>query len=201
MMGPITAFFTALVSSAVLSRPKLPELEPEPKPEELLTYIAELKEKLRICEAARDAARAERDQIGAQLLSVRSAHHGLLRMFADEQAMRLQLERDIIEMGARAARIDSKRSQEPRHLPLPPAPLTEGQAETLRADGLRFLRQGLGASPVQSINAMNAQTTEALRSSMEQIMRDMEGFVCNCAPGRHELLVGGAMLGRRIFGE
>lgn len=152
MMGPITAFFTALVGSAVLSRPKLPELEPDPKARE----IAELKEKLSICEQDRDRAR---------------------RMFADERAHRLQLERDLIELGARAARIDAKRAQEPYYVrprpPLPPAPLTESITPN----------------------------TSVLHAQMDQVLRDMDGWICNCAPGRHEALLGGSMLGRRIFGE
>ncbi len=176
-MGPITAFFTALVSSAVLARPKLPELQPKRKSKDAI--IAELEGQVDQLHASlaeerglRHAAREERDR-------VRSAHNGLLRMFAEEQAMRLQLERDIIELGAAAVRVDTKRAQAPRHLPLPAAPLTESHAPA---------------------PAMREHPTQ-LRAQMEQALRDMDGFICNCAPGRHELLVGGVMLGRRLFGE
>lgn len=185
-MGPITAFFTALVGSAVLSRPKLPELEPKPKPSSSKDQlIAALKNRVHVLEEERDR--------------VRSAHNGLLRLFADEQAMRLQLERDLIELGARAARVESKRSQAPAHLPLPPAPLTEGQQPF---GPQRFLgaptRETFGAPVVDT--GHSHQVTQ-LRAQMDQVMRDMDGWICNCAPGRHEALLGDAMLGRRIFGE
>jgi hypothetical protein len=175
MTGPLT-FILSLVGSAILSRPKLPELEPDPT----LREIAELKEKLRICEAARDAARADRDQSDAQLLTLRPAYDSLLHMFAQEQAMRLQLERDLIEADARVSvlRSNAKRSQEPRHLPLPPAPLSEGQAQEVTGQMLAQLAQ---------ISQMRAPPL--MPANLHQALRQMDGLICNCAPGRHELFV------------
>jgi hypothetical protein len=98
--------------------------------------IAELKEKLRICEAARDAARADRDQSDAQLRAI-------VRSMTEGQLLRLSQER--------LARLDSKRAQAPRHLAPPPQP------------------------PI----------VQDLAGAMQQ----MERFICNCAPGRHELFV------------
>jgi hypothetical protein len=176
MTGPL-GFLVAFVTSAVLSRPKLPELEPDPKKRE----IAELKEKLRTCEVARDAARADRDHSDAQLRALtspyqpsavraeieneelrrlRTAHNSLLHMFAQEQRMRLQLERDYIETEARLQnlrnlRSSAKRAQAPRHLPVP-------------------------------LSSQEAQ----------RLMRSVDAFFCNCAPGRHEIFARhGSILG------
>jgi hypothetical protein len=168
MTGPL-AFILSLVGSAILSRPKRPELDPN---KTLLTYIAELKEKLRICEAARDAARADRDQSDAQLRTItspyqphaeveneelrrlRQAHDALLRMFVEEQRSRLQLERDYIESEARleALRSNVHRSQAPVHVPAPLMPV--------------------------------------ISDSLQVAMRRMDAFICNCAPGRHEAMFG-----------
>ena len=177
MTGPL-AFILSLVGSAGLSRPKRPELEPDQN-KTLLDYIAELKEKLRICEAARDAARADRDQSDAQLRTItspyqphaeveneelrrlRQAHDALLRMFVEEQRTRLQLERDYIRSQAQleSYRSSDHRSQAPRHLPLPPAP---------------------SEPPLMPV----------ISDSLQVAMRRMDAFICNCAPGRHEAMFG-----------
>jgi hypothetical protein len=191
MTGPL-AFILSLVGSAILSRPKRPELDPN---KTLLTYIAELKEKLRICEAARDAARADRDQSDAQLRTItspyqphaeveneelrrlRQAHDALLRMFVEEQRTRLQLERDLIASEARveALRSNAHRQQAPRHLPVP-VPLTSQEAQRLTAQALAQLAQ------------MRAMREPALMpANLERAMRQMDAFICNCAPARHEL--------------
>jgi hypothetical protein len=205
MMGPITAFFTALVGSAILSRPKA-----DPKDQ----LIAELKTRLRICEGARDAARADRDQSDGQLraltspyqphavrvetenkelLRLREAHTSLIRMFAEEQAARLQLQRDLIEAQARVEvlRSNAKRSQAPQHLPpspplypLPvPAPLTSAEAQRLGAEALERLMQ-FRVGPLMS----ELEPGVLLPQTLESAMSRMDAFICNCAPGRHELL-------------
>lgn len=210
MTGPLSVLL-AFVTSAVLSRPKLPELEPESfvckrcgaksfNPNDIrerycgrcheFAEIAELKEKLRICEAARDAARADRDHSDAQLRALTLAYQPvgvrdealhraqqridvLLRMFAEEQARRILAEREVLDMSAHmtAERINSKRSQAPRHLPLPPAPLTE----SIRPGGHQVIDPGHIPAPIMA--------------GMDAILRQMDSFICNCAPGRHELFV------------
>jgi hypothetical protein len=162
MMGPIAAFFTALVGGAVLSRPKLPELEPDPKERQ----IAKLKE---------------------ELSTLREAHTSLLHMFVDERASRLQLERDLINAEARleVMRTNAKRSQAPHHLPI--APLTEGaQAPILQQSNAQLMAQ-----QAQSFS-------DPGHTHMEAIMRQMDAFICNCAPGRHELLRSAAIDGKAV---
>jgi hypothetical protein len=198
MTGPITAFFTALVGSAILSRPKLPELEPD-KLKALSADFVRLRAdrnrlleentRLRVC---LDAARADRNQSDGQLRALREVHMVLLQRFAEEQAVRLERERDLVEMDARLSRerIDSKRSQAPRHLPLPPAPLTEGpvaepltqlQAQRLTAEAL--------AQMAQIRQMREPPLMPVISDSLQVAMRQMDAFICNCAPGRHELFV------------
>lgn len=126
----------AFVSAAVAAKRREPSKDHQ---------IAELKEKLRICEeklriceAARDAARADRDRSDALQL-LRHSRETLMRL-------------------------DSKRAQAPRHLPLPIAPplYPQEQAQVL---------------------------TAPIMGQMDQILHEMERVICNCAPGRHELFV------------
>jgi hypothetical protein len=171
MTGPL-AFITAFVTSAVLSRPKA-----DPKDQ----LIADLMAELVLVRACRDAARADRDQSDAQLRTVRPAYDALLHIFAEEQETRLRLERDLIESEARVMALwsNDKRSQAPRHLPVSPPPsLDSQQAQRLTAQALAQLAQmqpPIGRSPAQ------------LPASLEAAMRSMDAFICNCAPGRHQL--------------
>jgi hypothetical protein len=109
-----------------------------------------------------------------------------------EENTRLRIERDLLATQfAAQERIDSKRSQAPRHLPLPPAPLTEGpvaepltqlQAQRLTAEALAqmaHLRQMRDEPPLMPV----------ISDSLQVAMRQMDAFICNCAPGRHELFV------------
>jgi len=202
MTGPITAFFTALVGSAILSRPKLPELEPD-KLKALSADFVRLRAdrnrlleentRLRVC---LDAARADRNQSDAQLRALREVHMVLLQRFAEEQAVRLERERDLVEMDARLSRerIDSKRSQAPRHLPVPPAPLTEGPRPVpVPAPLTQVQAQELSAQALAQIKQMSAMREPPLMpvisDSLQVAMRQMDAFICNCAPGRHELFV------------
>jgi hypothetical protein len=196
MTGPITAFFTALVGSAILSRPKLPELKPD-KLKALSADFVRLRvdrnrlleenTRLRVC---LDAARADRDQSDAQLRTLRAAHDALLRMFVEEQRSRLQVERDLIEAEARleSYRSNAHRSQAPWHLPIAPltegpvpAPLTSEQAQRLSVQALEQIKQmsQMREPPLMPV----------ISDSLQVAMQQMDAFICNCAPGRHELFV------------
>jgi hypothetical protein len=184
LTGPLTVLM-AFVTSAVLSRPKLPELEPDKLKalsadfERLRADRNRLLEANTLLRASFDAACIDRDRSNDQLRTLRSAHHGLLHMFAEEQRMRLQLERDMIEMDARRARdrIDSKRAQAPRHLPTPAAALNSVEAQRLGAEALEQLMQFHQPAPL----------TRDLHRNVQRAMQQMDAFICNCAPGRHEL--------------
>jgi len=191
LTAPLTVLM-AFVSSAILSRPKLAELELDPKERQ----IAELKTRLRICEGARDAARADRDQSDGQLRMV-------LRRFAEEQAARLQLQRDLVEAQARLEmlRSNAKRSQAPQHLPPPPplyplpvpAPLTSAEAQRLGAEALERLMQfRVGPlmselEPAVQLPLIPMRPPAPLTVDLQRAMQQMDAFICNCAPGRHEL--------------
>jgi hypothetical protein len=155
MTGPITAFFTALVGSAVLSRPKLPESEPDPKERQI-------------------------GELTAELALLRPAYNSLLHMFAEEQAQRLRVERDLIEAEARleCLRSNAKRSQAPEHLPPSWRPvLSSEQAQRLGAQAQMAQIRVLREPPL-------------MPGTLEQAMRSMDAFICNCAPGRHEAMFG-----------
>jgi hypothetical protein len=146
----------ALLPGAIAARLK------EPKPNGTVALLAlkernaELKEKLRLCEAARDAARADRDQSDAQLRMV-------LRRFAEEQAARLQLQRDLIEAQA----------------------FQRAEREVL---GPLLAQSVMLPLPARAMLPLPAPTIVPLTQSLENAMRQMDEFICNCAPGRHEIL-------------
>jgi hypothetical protein len=200
MTGPITAFFTALVGSAILSRPKLPELEPD-KLKALSADFVRLRAdrnrlleentRLRVC---LDAARADRNHSDGQLRTLHAAHTSLLHRLAEEQGMRLQRERDLVEMDARLQNLRSRahRSQAPEHLPLPPAPLTEGPRPVPVPEPLTQLQaQELSAQALAQLVQMSQLREPPLMpvisDNLQVAMRRMDAFICNCAPGRHEL--------------
>jgi hypothetical protein len=143
----------ALLPGAIAARLK------EPKPDGTVALLkernAELKEKLRLCEAARDAARADRDQSDGQLRMV-------LRRFAEEQAARLQLQRDLIEAQA----------------------FQRAEREVL---GPLLAQSVMLPLPARAMLPLPTPTIVPLTQSLENAMRQMDEFICNCAPGRHEL--------------
>jgi|HubBroStandDraft_4_1064222.scaffolds.fasta_scaffold00038_73 hypothetical protein len=194
------AFILSLFGSAILSRPKLPELEPDKLKalsadfERLRAHRHGLLEQNTRLLACRDAARADRDQSDAQLRTLRAAHDALLRMFVEEQRTRLQLERDLIEAQARleSYRSNDHRSQAPRHLPLPIAPLTEGPRPVQAPQALSSEQaQRLGAQALTQIQMLREPPLmPVISDSLQVAMRQMDAFICNCAPGRHEAMFG-----------
>jgi hypothetical protein len=158
--------------------------------------------------AARDAARADRDHSDAQLRALtapdrppaawaeveneelrrlRQAHDALLHMFVQEQQARLQVERDLIEAQARleSYRSNAHRSQAPWHLPI--APLTEGPVQAPQSLTSEQA-QRLGAQALAQIAQMREPLLmPVISDSLQVAMRRMDAFICNCAPGRHEL--------------
>jgi hypothetical protein len=106
-----------------------------------------------------------------ELRRLRQAHDALLRMFVEEQRSRLQLERDLIEAQARLEALRSLRSSEHRQQAPQHLPQRNPQA------------QALGMFP-------STPLMPVMPATLENAMRRMDAFICNCAPGRHEAMSG-----------
>ena len=117
----------------------------------------------------------------ARLEQLRADNKSLLKSLAEARDAHIQAERrsmDLLRLEIdRAATITMFGSAPAaRRTPLPPAPLTEGPHQ---ADGMR---------PLVNIR----EQTRLHMERIEQMMRQGQGAfepICNCAPGRHELLV------------
>jgi hypothetical protein len=173
LTGSLTVLM-AFVSSAILSRPKLPELELDSKERQ----IAELRREL-------DHAREDYDTMRRENAMLRGG---------------------LIESEARVAvlRSNAKRSQAPQHLPVP-APLTSAEAQRLGAQALERLMQ-LRVGPLMSELEPGSwkplipmRPPAPLTEDLQRAMQQMDAFICNCAPGRHQLFV--TSEGDAIFGD
>jgi hypothetical protein len=172
LTGPLSVLM-AFVASAVLSRPKMKTKD---------AIIAEL-------EGQVDALKAELDLL-------RPAQDALLGMLVEEQRERLQLERDLIHAQEDYAtmRRENAMLRERALAPQPPlVPVTSAEAQRLGAQALERLMQ-FRVGPLMSQLEPGVRLPQSLDGAMQQ----MDAFICNCAPGRHQLF--GAPERDELFG-
>jgi hypothetical protein len=159
--------------------------------EQLQSRIAELKEELRICKAARDAARADRDQSDAQL---RKREHRIAELTAEWN-------HNIARIGQMAAYIEAvnreridliaARDAARAEIGFNPSVYGISPAVQLTADQASRLNLQIGGLAV--IDTVRNPAHSDWRGAISAAAAASSGAAamewCNCVPARHDMLL------------